>query len=286
MASILQLKRRIKAAQNVSKTTKAMQMIAASKLKKAQEAALSARPYVEKLTLLSQTIANVSSKEEKHPYMQQFFDTKKSLLVVLSPDKGLCGGLITNLLREFLKYNKGEEGTCVVVGKKLEGYVAKFGKEVLATFQFGTTLPTFDLVFPIVRIIDEYYLAKKVDTVKILSSRFSSIFTQVPEITTIVPVSVPKNEDAVSTQNNTTYLFEPNPQEILPELLKHYLEMTVYQKMLESFLSEQASRMIAMQNATSNANDIIDDLRLEYNKTRQAKITSEILDITGARRVP
>ncbi|MBI2430730.1 MAG: ATP synthase F1 subunit gamma [Candidatus Levybacteria bacterium] len=278
MATILTLKRRIKAAQNVSKTTKAMQMIAVSKMKRAQEAVLASRPYVQKLISLSSKLSRTVEKEEKHPYLQSKMATNRTLIIVLSPDKGLCGGLITNLLREFLRLSKEEkEASYITVGKKLEGQVAHRKNEVIASFTFGSTTPTMEMVYPIIRIIDEYYIGEKVDGVKVLGAHFTSLFSQTPKVTTILPITV--MEDLEKDQQ---YLFEPKLDTLLPPLLKHYLEMTIFQLLLENFVSEQASRMLAMQNATDNANGIIEDLKLEYNKTRQAKITSEILDITSA----
>ncbi|RJQ38917.1 ATP synthase F1 subunit gamma [Candidatus Microgenomates bacterium] len=285
MANILSLKRRIQAAQNVSKTTRAMQMIAASKLKKAQEEALSIRPYVEKLSQLNINVSTKIDKDFTHPYLKPKVIVNKTLLIALSPDKGLCGGLITNLIREFLHFHEKEKNTTyVTVGKKIESQVSKLKNEVIASFKFGTTLPTFDMVYPISRIIDEYYLGEKVDSVKILSTQFSSFFTQKPIITQILPIVLPPQE-ASDKKAESLYIFEPDAKEILPSLLKHYLEMTIFHQLLESYLSEQASRMITMQNATNNAKDIIEDLRLEYNKTRQAKITNEILDIGSGTNV-
>ncbi len=283
MASILTLKRRINAAQNVSKTTRAMQMIAASKMKRAQEATLASRPYVERLQTLSSKLSkrtNGVSDVALHPYVQQKSVTGKTLVIVLSPDKGLCGGMITNLLREFLHYSKeNENATYVTVGKKLEVQVAHRKHEVLASFIFGNTTPTLAMVFPITRLIEEYYLTGKVDKVVVIGTHFTNLFTQTPKVTTILPLQIP--EEKTTTQQGE-YLFEPNIQTLLTPLLNHYVEMAVYQHFLESFVSEQAARMIAMQNATDNANGIIEDLKLEYNKTRQAKITSEILDISSA----
>lgn len=283
MASILNIKRRIQAAQNVSKTTKAMQMISASKLKRAQEAALSIRPYVEKLTGLSSGLSTKTSEKFQHSYLKQGVINGKTMLIILSPDKGLCGGLITNLVREFFLFQKTEVQTIyLTIGKKIEVQVAKFKKEIIASFVFGTTLPSFDMVYPITHIIDDYYLEQKVDTVKILATNFESIFTQRPKISTVLPITMPQE---LKEEEKLFRLFEPPPSEILPSLLKHYLEMTIYQHLLESYVSEQASRMITMQNATTNANDIIEDLRLEYNKTRQAKITNEILDISAGANI-
>lgn len=283
MATLLSLRRRTKAAENVSKTTRAMQMIATSKLKRAQEAALSSRPYVNKLTSLTQELAQKIPDEQKHPFMKLQTNTNATLLIVLSPDKGLCGGLITNLVKEFFAYTSTSKNTSfVVVGKKLEQQVIKLPNEILASFTFGTTLPRFDIVYPITKLIDEYYLSGKVQSVKVLFANFINFFSQTPKITNLLPISLPEKTE-VEKKSQTDQLYEPSLSALLPTLLTHYVEMSLYQFLLESYLSEQASRMIAMQNATNNAKDIIEGLKLEYNKTRQAKITSELLDITGGR---
>lgn len=279
MANLLSLKRRIQTAQNVSKTTRAMQMIAASKLKKAQNAALSLRTYAQKLISLSQNLTTKIPKEKLHPYMTERLDTKKTLIIILSPDKGLCGSLTTNLIREFLQMNNAK-ASYVTVGKKAEHQVVNFAKnDILASFLFGNTTPSFDMVYPITRIIDEYFIGKKVDSVKILYSHFESVFSQRPKVATLLPITIPTTLNNQS--GNLTYLFEPDLNTLIPPLLSHYLEMSLYQYLLESFASEQSSRMIAMQNATTNAKDVITELRLDYNKSRQEKITNEILDITN-----
>ncbi|HSX40320.1 MAG TPA: FoF1 ATP synthase subunit gamma, partial [Candidatus Saccharimonadales bacterium] len=146
-------------------------------------------------------------------------------------------------------------------------------------FPFGNTLPSFDAVFPLSQFIDEYFVSGKVAKVQVLSTNFQSIFTQTPMLTTVLPVEI-----ATDTRSHFS-LFEPGEQELLPQMLKHYLEMTLYRHLLESYLSEQAARMLSMQNATNNANDMIEDLKLEYNKLRQERITSEILDISSAKTV-
>lgn len=257
-----------------------MQMIAASKLKKAQDAALSSRPYVQKLTDLALDLSEKTEEAKKHPYMK-LNESNKTLVIALSPDKGLCGGLVTNLLREFFNYAKEDkDASYIVLGKKLEAQVTKLDREVIASFVFGTTLPQFDMVYPLTKLIDEYYLSGKVQKVKIIYTDFTSFFSQVPKIVTLLPITLPEQSEK---KEDTFQLYEPSLPEMLPPLLRHYLEMSLYQYLLESYLSEQAARMIAMQNATTNAKDIIEALKLEYNKTRQAKITSELLDITGGR---
>jgi F-type H+-transporting ATPase subunit gamma len=281
MATLLIIKRRMKTASNVSKTTKAMQMIAASKLKKAQDSAESSKPYVEKLDSLSKALEQRVDKENFHQYMVPREDISAKLLIVISPDKGLCGGLVTNLIREVLHFSSTGKTYYITIGKKAERAAASLNKEVVASFPFGTTLPQFEMVFPIAKIVDEYFLGKKVSEVKILSTKFNSVFFQAPTFNTLLPV---KLAEPVIADKSVT-LFEPNIDMLLPALLQHYLEMVIYQSLLESYASEQASRMIAMKNATDNALDIISELRLEYNKTRQEKITNELLDITGGSQI-
>ena len=279
MANLLILKRRIRAAQNVSKTTRAMQMIAISKLKRAQDATLSARPYVEKLSSVTQNLSSKLDTKYVHEYMKKYEGNNKTLVIIFSPDKGLCGGLNTNLIREIINFDSANKDSIyLTVGKKTEFSVVSLKRELIASFKFGTTLPSFDMVLPIAKIIDEYFLSKKVGRVKIISTSFLSVFSQKPKITNILPIEF--TEDKPSTTTFT--LFEPAPEKLLPPLLRHFLEMTIYQQMLESFASEQGARMVAMQNATDNALEIVEDLRLEYNKGRQEKITNEILDIEGA----
>jgi F-type H+-transporting ATPase subunit gamma len=281
MASMQALKRRIKTAQNVSKTTRAMQMIAASKLKKAQDATLSSRPYVQRLTILSQKLAtHLETIDTTHPYLEQRTTSGKTLLVVIAPDKGLCGGLVTNLLRELSRSAKSESYRYIAIGKKAESYAAKLGDKLLASFRFGTSLPLFDQVYPIATLVEKEYLSETVDKVLVLSTHYNSAFSQRPTIKQLLPIQI--DEQAEKTKEQPFELFEPKLSDMLPTIVKHYFEMTVYQTMLESFLSEQAARMIAMQNATDNAKEIISALTLEYNKARQARITSEILDISSA----
>lgn len=279
MATTLTLRRRIKTAQNISKTTRAMQMIAASKLKRAQEAALMARPYVNKLIELTHTLA-VDDQDALHPYMKLRNNTKKTLYIVISPDKGLSGGLVTNLIREYLKHNN-TDAYFITVGKKIEAPVAATNKQLIASFSFGNTLPAFDAVLPIIEIVDDYFLNEKIDSVKIITTHFNSVFSQSPMVIDLLPVAFePASEE--NKKATDVLLFEPKPTKLLPPLLKRYIEMVIFQQFLESYVSEQAARMLAMQNATNNAKDIVNQLRLLYNKIRQEKITNEILDISSA----
>lgn len=279
MANTILLQRRIKTAQNVSKTTRAMQMIAASKLKKAQEAALSSRPYVEKLSAITKNLTANVDTHSLPTYMQEKKNTGKTLLIVIAPDKGLCGGLVSNLAKEVLR-REAKHDILVTVGKKIESTATYTGNDYAASFPFGNTLPSFNVVYPLAQLIEEYFLGGKVDKVEILSTHFQTIFTQKPKFMQLLPI---KPEAEESKQGiNKFQAFEPDAETILPDLLTRYLEMVLYQEIIEAYLSEQAARMLSMQNATNNAKDIIADLQLEYNKSRQAKITNELLDITGA----
>lgn len=277
MANLLSIKRRIKTAQNVSKTTKAMQMIATSKLKKAQDAALTGRPYVEKLTSISTRIGKNVDQDNLIDYMKKLTETNDKLMIVVTPDKGLCGGLVTNLGRELISFLRENKNTKVImVGKKGLGIGRISGAEIVASFDITTTLPSYDLVFPVMSIVDEYFLGKKASEVYLLHSNFNSLFSQSPVVKKLLPASFENIE-----KSNSEMLFEPSASEMLPGLIRHYLEMSIYQSLLENYLSEQAARMLAMQNATNNANDMISELKLIYNKSRQEKITGEILDIAG-----
>jgi len=279
MASLLILKRRIKTAQNISKTTKAFQMIAASRLKKAQEAALSARPYVQKLTDISVSISDIVSEENLVEYMK-FNENKRNLVILISPDKGLCGALVTNLAKEAINfYRENKDTDFITVGKKAESIVRIMGGTTLASFDFGTTLPQYSAIYPIMKLIDDNFLSKKYGKVFMIHSNFNSLFSQSPRTHMLLPVHFEKTDDKVEVMTET--LFEPSVNELLPGLIRHYLEMNLFHTLLESYLSEQAARMLAMQNATDNAKEIIQDLKLLYNKTRQEKITGEILDIAG-----
>lgn len=276
MANLLALKRRIKTAQNVSKTTKAMQMIATSKLKRAQDEALMAKPYVEKLESLTQNISDKVEIDNIHPYLSGN-TSDGTLIIVLSPDKGLAGGLVTNLSKEILDIDQKKD-VVIAVGKKAEGVVTRLNKNMVASFPFGTTLPSFETVFPLLTLIDEYYLTGRVSQVKIVSTRFDSIFAQSAKTQTLLPIKIEEIKDKAKTET----IFEPGVEGLLPDLLKHYVEMVIFQRILEAYAAEQGSRMVAMKNATDNALEIIDELKLEYNKSRQEKITNELLDITGA----
>ncbi len=280
MATLLALKSRIRTAKNVSKTTKAMQMIAASKLKRAQSATISSRPYADKLSVVSKNLIFKLEEENYHEYMKTTDESDKTLLIVFAPDKGLCGALPTSIQNELLKLNDANKNKLFVVtiGKKIQSSLKSLQNDVIASFELGTQVPTFDMVYPILQIVDDYFLSKKAANVKILFPKFVSLFSQTPQLETLLPIDIPSEKPK---EISDFTLFEPGASEIIPALLRHYIETLLHQYFLETYLSEQAARMLSMKNATDNAADIIESLQLEYNKSRQEKITNELLSSSG-----
>ncbi|HVT00875.1 MAG TPA: ATP synthase F1 subunit gamma [Patescibacteria group bacterium] len=271
------LKRRIKTAQNIAQISKAMEMISASKIKKAQTAVVSNKPYAERITNLTQSILKHTNMQKfNHPFINKK-DSNKSLIIVISPDKGLCGSLNTNLFKKILEMDN-KNLKYMVLGKKAEQFCHRLEGEVIGSVHVGTTLPDYKLVYRLIELINTEYVNGEIGEVKILYSEFNSVFSQVATVKKILPFEPVENgvED-----EPLPYIFEPKAEIILKELLPYLLEVTLYTALLESFTSEQAARMMAMQNAKNNALDIADYLTLSYNKSRQERITSELLVLSN-----
>ncbi len=251
-------------------------MIAASKLNRAQIAALSSRPFVEEITFLTKRVAHKIDEDHKHKYMKGS-QNPKTLVIVFAPDKGLCGALVTNIIRQVLSFESENKNLFfITVGKKAEQNLSS--KNLIASFDSGTILPSFDQVFPLIKLIDQEYLGGNIGKVKVIYTDFKSIFSQIPRVVDLLPI---KLEEELQKGEEESYLFEPEATKILPFLLRQYIEMNLYQFFLENYLSFQAAQMIAMQNATENAKELINALQLLYNKSRQERITNEILDISS-----
>jgi F-type H+-transporting ATPase subunit gamma len=277
MAAIqtLSIKRRIRSAKNIAQVARAMEMISASKIKKTQKIAEDRKPHNDNLVRLTRTISTIAHNYRiSHPYFQKNSSIFK-LVVVISPDKGLCGALIANLFKKLAEIDS-PDNRYILIGKKAQSFAKKLRGETVAVFPFGTRAPTFFQVREIVKIIDEFYLSQKVSSVEVVFSEFISIFNQKPNQKQILPILQLKEEIV-----DVEYILEPNPKEILTVLLPHYLEVIVYDVLLSSYVSEQAARMIAMQNAKNNAKEVEAYLTLLYNKARQEKITNEILDLSN-----
>lgn len=285
-ASIRILKRRIKTAGNITQITRAMEMVAASKMRRAQERTLAGKPYASKLRALVQNMVG-RIEGESHPYLTKREKglpagrQGKILMIVFSSDKGLCGSFNTNLFRSFLRFI-AEHGEIEVlsIGRKLQRPIARSGGLLVADFALGSALPKFELVLPIANFIVDLYTRQDYRSVVALYMRFGSLSRQEPIVQTILPIQ--KEIAGGDKATIIPYLFEPNPKDLLTNLFPHYLEMSLYQMFLESYASEQAARMIAMHQASQNAKDVVWELSLTYNRARQERITNELLDITTA----
>lgn len=270
-----QLKRRIKTSQNIAQIAKAMEMISASKIKRAQNAVLNNKPYAQKIADLTASLTkNSESKMILHPYLTAN-DSPKKLYIVISQDKGLCGSLTTNLFKKIFEIDT-KDTKYVALGKKAERFCARLEGELIAALPIGTSIPDYKLVYHLLEIIEQTFLIGAVSEVNLLYSEFESIFLQTPIIKRLLPMDFSSSEIV-----ELPYIFEPNSEKILLELLPYYVEVTLYGAILEAYTSEQAARMVAMQNAKNNAMDIAEYLTLEYNKSRQERITNEILDIAN-----
>ncbi len=277
MANIRTIGRRIRSIQNIAKITKAMEMIAASKMRRAQERGLAGRPYSEKI---QQVIADLAALPEVrlHPLLQQR-PAKKIAIVHITPERGLCGGLNTSINRNAANFILKQEMpvTLVVVGRKGLEFMARYGRDIRADFTQLGDQPMLIDTLPVSRIIIDDYTDGLIDVVYLSYARFVSTMVQKPVMQQLLPVQ----PAVIPAAENVGYIYEPGPDAVLDELLPRFIEMQVYHAILESIASEQSARMVAMRNATDNANELITDLTLLYNKARQETITTELLDITG-----
>lgn len=283
MAQNLQLlKRRIKTSQNIAQISKAMEMISASKIKRAQTQASNNKPYTERISsMVDRVVRNADTEKFIHPYITSN-DSPTTLVIAISPDRGLCGSLNTNLFKKTQEL-ENEKVKIVTVGKKIGHYSARFNFELLASYPMGNTLPDYSLVFQLKKLIDEGLENKEFSKVNLLYADFVSLFTQTPTIKTLLPFSMEQLGELPDDDENS--LFEPGQEQLLTELLPYYLEVQLYNALLQAYTSEQAARMMAMQNAKKNAFDIADYLTLVYNKSRQERITNEILDLANSKQL-
>ena len=279
MANIRFIRQRIRGVKNIAKITKAMEMIAASRMRKAQERGLAGRPYSEKITQVIAALAALPhAGETLHPLLMRR-DIKKIAVVHITPDRGLCGGLVGNMNRLTLNFMAGQQApvTLVTVGRKGFDFMRRFGQDIRAEFIELGDKPALLDTLPISRLIIDDFTSGFVDAVYIAYSQFVSTAVQkaaMLQILPVVPAQLPPSQ-------NVEYIYEPEAVGVLGSLLPRFVEMRVYHAILEAIASEQSARMVAMRSATDNANELIGDLTLAYNKARQEAITTELLDIIG-----
>jgi F-type H+-transporting ATPase subunit gamma len=281
VASQRDIRRRITAAKNIKQITRAMQFVAASKLRRAQESTLAARPYTEKIDEVLADVAPVHGPDD-HPLLAEPTEAKR-LLILVTTDRGLAGPLNTNTIRFVSRLITEHQGDLAVVsiGRKGRDAMRRARVPLEAHFAGFGDKPTFADVLPLARLIADDFLAGKYGRIEIVYSRFISTLSQKPVIDQILPIE--PTEDTEGIPGNQ-FIFEPSPAAVLQQLLPRYVATRLFQAVLEAKASEESSRMVAMKNATENAEELIDDLTLAYNKVRQSNITREMIEIaTGAR---
>lgn len=279
MPSVRQIKRRIRSVENTAKITKAMSMIAASKMRRAQEAALQGRPYSEHMQhLLANLSAQPLDDDEIHPMLQRR-PVQNIGLIVISPDRGLTGGLISNINRAAGAFVQEQEAhvKAIAVGRKGRDFLVRAGLDLRAVFTDLPDRPLLTDITPAAHILIEDFTNGDVDAVYVAYAEFVNTTVQRPKVEQLLPV-VPAELEATQAVG---YIYEPDAQTVLSELLPRYVEMQLYHYLLEGIASEQSSRMVAMQNATDSADEMVDDLTLVMNKVRQETITRDLLDIVS-----
>ena len=293
MPSTRDIRRRINSVKNTAKITKAMQMVAASKMRRAQQAALAGRPYA---ALMNEVLGNVTfhAGDFTHPLMEKRDGAKRAVILVAT-DKGLCGALNGNLMREAAKFDKANT-VFITAGRKAAQFVARSRRTLAAEFTYKDA-PLFSEARAISKFAREMFLKGDVDRVDILYTSFISTLSQRPDLKPFLPIGEVKavkagiqdheaeekhQAEEKLLHGSTEFLFEPSANQVLAAMLPHSLNFQVYQILLEAKASEQSAKMVAMKNATDNANQLIKGLTLEYNKMRQASITKELLEISSA----
>ena len=282
MAGAKEIRTKIKSVQNTQKITRAMEMVAASKMRKAQERMHQARPYADKMR---QVIAHVSAAntEYKHPFLVARDTVKRVGFIIVSSDRGLCGGLNNNVFRtvvgELDRWRSEEiESDFCVIGNKGGVFFRRLGVSLLASTSHIGDNPSIDSLIGTIKVMLDAYVAGNVDRVFFVYNQFVNSMTQRPAVEQLLP-RIPS--DAEEVKHYWDYLYEPDAKDVLDQLLSRYVESLVYQGVVENIASEQAARMVAMKAASDNAGDLIDQLNLQYNKARQASITQELSEIVG-----
>jgi len=279
MANTRTIRRRIRGVQNTAKITKAMEMIASSKMRKAQERGLAGRPYSDKI---KQVIADLAilpqGDSDIHPLLKRR-PINNIGVVLISPDRGLSGGLDANLNKKAASFMLQQKAASqmVIVGRRGIDYMRRYGRDIKAEFSKMSDKPSLIETLPISRIIIEAYSKGEIDMAYIVYPQFINTMRQVPIVEQILPV-IP---DESTKKHVSDYIFEPDAKSVLGQLLPRFIESEIYHVILESIASEHSARMVAMRNATESANELLNALTLAYYKARQESITSELLDIVG-----
>ncbi|MEM1438348.1 MAG: F0F1 ATP synthase subunit gamma [Pseudomonadota bacterium] len=282
MASEKEIRTKIKSVKSTQKITRAMEMVAASKIRKAQAQMEASRPYAERIR---RVIAHLSEANPgyRHPWLDER-EVKRVGYIVVSSDRGLCGGLNVNLFKkliaELTEWNeKGVEVDLALIGSKAVQYFGRLGGNVLATVTQIGDKPNMNDLLGLIKVMLDQYSEEKIDRLFLAHNEFASAISQKPHTDVLLPVSEIENNDDLQT--HWDYIYEPDAAELLDDVLTRYVESQIYRGVVENFACEMAAKMVAMKSATDNAGEIIDSLQLQYNKARQAAITQEISEIVG-----
>jgi F-type H+-transporting ATPase subunit gamma len=283
MGGAKEIRTKVLSIKKTQKITRAMQMVAASKMRKTQERMRASKPYADKIYSVVKHIAQ-SNSEYRHPFMNER-DIKRVGLIVVTSDRGLCGGLNSNLLRETIKNirqwkDQGKEVDLAIFGRKGQVFFKRVGGRVLASLEHISDTPTVGDIIGVVKVMIDAFDAGSIDALHIVYNEFVNTMTQKPMMKQLLPL--PKSEDDGKVLgHHWDYIYEPDAKELLDELLERYIELQAYQGLVENIACEQAAKMLAMKNATDNAGELIKEFQLAYNKARQAAITQELAEIVG-----
>jgi F-type H+-transporting ATPase subunit gamma len=281
VANPREIRRRIRSVRNISQITRAMEMVSASKMRRAQQRVLASRPYAERLQAMIGDLSAIqldSDQLTRFPLLEQR-EIKNSAVILITPDRGLTGPLNSNLIRRAARYIQGEAGgpvSLLTIGKKGRDFMVRTRQNVTAEYTGLGDAVTLEGLRPIVQVAIDDFTSGRVDAVHVVFARFVNTLSQVPEVRQVLPIVRPEGAGAY-----TDYIFEPSPAAVLESLLPRYVEILVYQAMLDSIASEHSARMVAMRNASENAKELGSDLTLSLNKARQAQITREVSEIAA-----
>jgi F-type H+-transporting ATPase subunit gamma len=291
MANVRELKRRIKSVKNIAQVTRAMQMVASSKMRRAQEQVLATRPYAAKAwQILTHLASQHVSPQLLHPLLAQRDEVKATGLVLITSDKGLCGAYNANILRATLRFmaERGHPVRLVTVGRRGREFMARHGGQIMAEYSDLPPRPTVLDVAPIARTVIDDFLSGDYDEVYLAYTDFINTLSQKPTIRQLLPIRPGEVDSVMSKYINPDtseltgdYIYEPDPATILSAVLPRFTELQIYQAVLEAFASEHSARMVAMRSATDNANTLVGDLTLSFYRARQEAITREVIDIAG-----
>jgi F-type H+-transporting ATPase subunit gamma len=285
MAGSKEIRTKIKSVENTRKITRAMEMVAASKMRKAQERMRAARPYAEKIRQVAAHLSR-ANPEYKHPLLEKRAEVKNVGVIVVTSDKGLCGGLNTNILRLAVNQMKEWEGqnkgiTVCPIGNKGFGFMTRIGANIKSHLTGLGDTPHVERLVGAVKVMLDAYAAGEIDAVYISFNRFINTMKQEPVVEQLLPLNDKLLGEPVASASKWDYIYEPDAKAVVNELLVRYIESLVYQAVTENMASEQSARMVAMKAASDNAKSVIGELKLVYNKARQAAITKEISEIVG-----